>query len=308
MKKMLNEFRGISEAAKRFQKESAEFRLPENIPYLGMGSSYFAPLAFYYMGLNIFPEIASEYYHYVSPAKIAKNAVILSQSGNSSEAVWCTELFDRYAVITNNPDGALCKSAGAEPIIDILAGEEQYSSSKTYVNTLLALFKGFGINVTDALLTLEKKMLDYEAKGREMAIQVYSKLTKGQLHGFYILGSGPNLATALEASLILSESTKRCFTGLALAQYDHGPKETSGNSMVINIVSPGKNLERAVKLNKTIAEAGAEVIVTGEEALPENLSILVNIIPFNFMAFYLAELLGIEDTFVVGGKVTTTEK
>lgn len=44
----------------------------------------------------------------------------------------------------------------------------------------------------------------------------------------YIIGSGPNIATALQAALILSESTKLNFTGIPIAQYDPGFELTLG--------------------------------------------------------------------------------
>ena len=89
-----------------------------------------------------------------------------------------------------------------------------------------------------------------------------------------------------------------------MAQYNHGPKETAQNSIVIQIVAPGKSRERTVQLSEKIAAAGAHVFSVEEPDIAEHFSILTNIIPFNFMAFYLAELLGIEETFAVGGKIT----
>ena len=77
--------------------------LPLQVPYLGMGSSYFAPLAFKYMGIEIQPEIASEYFNYLSFHKKKPLGVILSQSGKSSEALWCTQLFEQYIAISNYP-------------------------------------------------------------------------------------------------------------------------------------------------------------------------------------------------------------
>jgi glutamine---fructose-6-phosphate transaminase (isomerizing) len=65
-------------------------KLPLQVPYLGMGSSYFAPLAFKFMGIDIQPEIASEYYHYLSLGQKKPLGVILSQSGKSSPMVYPT--------------------------------------------------------------------------------------------------------------------------------------------------------------------------------------------------------------------------
>jgi glucosamine--fructose-6-phosphate aminotransferase (isomerizing) len=127
---------------------------------------------------------------------------------------------------------------------------------------------------------------------------------KKNIHGIYITGSGPNIATAYEASLILSESSKMSFNGLAMSQYDHGPKETAAGSIVIQIMAKGKAYNRTRKLNEVIEKAGAHVITVEETEADEKFSIIHNMVPFNFMAYYLAKKLNIKDTFLVGGKVT----
>ena len=304
MSKMLKEITEIPDCAIRFWEQSESYKLPLKVPYLGMGSSYFAPLAFKYMNIDIYPEIASEYYLYREGKSNLPNGVILSQSGRSSEALWCAGLFDRFIAITNNPDSELCRFIGVERNVLMLAGNEDYSSSKTYINTLLTLFKGFGFDVNESLGLLRTKMADYEEKGKRMACEVFDLITRKKIHGIYITGNGPNIATAYEASLILSESTKMCFTGLPMSQYDHGPKETASGSIVIQIIAKGNNYQRAHKLNEVITKAGAYVITVEEPQTDEKFSIIHNMVPFNFMAYYLAKKLHIKDTFVVGGKVT----
>lgn len=304
MSKMLDEIYEIPERAIKFWEQSEPYKLPLKVPYLGMGSSYFAPLAFKYMNIDIYPELASEYYNYMAGKNKVAKGVVLSQSGRSSEALWCANLFDKFVAITNDPDSELCKLDGVEKNVLMLAGHEDYSSSKTYINTLLSLYKGFGFDVSDSLRLLKIKMTDYEETGKKMAGEVFDLIMQKKTHGIYITGSGPNIATACEASLILSESTKMCFTGLPMAQYDHGPKETASGSIVIQIIAKGNNYQRAQKLNDVITKAGAHVITVEEPQAEENFSIMHNMVPFNFMAYYLAQKLKISETFIVGGKVT----
>jgi glucosamine--fructose-6-phosphate aminotransferase (isomerizing) len=75
---------------------------------------------------------------------------------------------------------------------------------------------------------------------------------------------------------------------------------------VIQILSNGKSSERDRKLGRTISQSGAVVLTVGEPDAEEKFSVLHNIVPFNFMAAYLAGLLNITETFSVGGKITTT--
>lgn len=305
MNTQLSEIDEIPARAKEFLALSPDFLLPRGVPYLGMGSSYFAPLAFRYMGIDILPELASEYHNYIFAGKKADNAVIISQSGESSESLWCAELFNNYIAITNNGKSPLGIHPNARSTVMLHAAEEKYSSSGTYINTLLALFRGFGINTERAVGLLGEKIDHYRSLGEMMADDIYKRITGEKVHGIYVTGSGPNIATALEASLILSESTKLCFTGLPMAQYDHGPKETSAGSIVIQIIAGGKSRKRSIQLADKIAAAGAHVITVEEPDAEENLSVIHNMVPFNYLAAYLAEKLDITETFTIGGKITT---
>ncbi|MCF0069740.1 hypothetical protein LZD49_04600 [Dyadobacter sp. CY261] len=306
MNPMLSEILEIPQKALQLlTKPVAE--MPLHVKYLGMGSSYFAPLAFKYMGFPVEPEMASEYYHYLSGAQKQPLAVILSQSGKSSEALWCSRLFERYIAITNYAENALAQAENVERVAEIGAGPEQYSSSKTYINTLLVLFRGLGLDPSAAVQVLAAKMAHYQQQGKSMADEIHDKLTSGHIHGIYITGSGPNIATAFQAALILSESTKLNFNGLPMAQYDHGPKETAKDSIVIQIMAKGNAYERTAKLSETIRRAGAFVLTVEEAETEENFSVLHNIVPFNFVAYYLAEKLGVGETFTVGGKVTEVQ-
>ncbi len=304
MNTMLSEIKSIPEKAQHFLDTSHDYVLPVGVPYLGMGSSYFAPLAFKYMGIDIRPELASEFYNYQYQGQKIPAAVLLSQSGRSTEVLWCAPLVDSCTIITNYSTSQLCQFPNVSTTILLSAGEEHYSSSKTYINTLVALFKGFGINVQSPLKLLSEKITEYEKQGRALADSVFDLLAKNKVNGLYITGSGPHIATAMQAALIMSESTKLNFNGLPMAQYDHGPKETAQNSVVIQILSKGKSYDRSRKLSSIVAAAGAHVFTVEEPDATENESILHTIIPFNFMAYYLAAKLQVGETFMVGGKVT----
>ena len=302
----LSEINEIPLRASEFLKHSPGYRLPLRVPYLGMGSSYFAPLAFKYMGIDIHPELASEYYNYIQPGRKKRKAgVIISQSGYSSEAVWCAESFSRFISITNDAGSTLATHRNTAENISLHAGKEQYSSSKTYINTLLALFMGFGFNAHETVALLTAKIKDYDNLGKKMAGDLYNEISHKKVHGIYIIGNGPNVATAYEAALIMSENTKLCFTGLPMAQYDHGSKETAANSIIIQILAKGKTRDRAEKLSQIISNSGALVFNVEQPEADEIFSVLHNIIPFNYMAVYLAGMLNVKETFAIGGKITT---
>lgn len=230
--------------------------------------------------------------------------MILSQSGKSTEVLWCTKLFKEFSAITNDVSSPLAIQPNAAQIIPLFAGEEEFSSSKTYINTLLAMFKGFHIDTISNLNLLSQKMVKYEGLGKAISEAVFERLSQKNVSSIYITGNGPNIATALQAALVLSESTKIGFYGMPMAQYDHGPKETAKNSIVFVVNAQGPAYERTKGLINTISKAGAAVFEVEEPESTEELSVLHNIIPFNFMAYYLTAMMGVKEIFVVGSKIT----
>lgn len=304
---ILSEIQEIPFRAKEFLASSKPYSLPLGVPYIGMGSSYFAPLCFKYMGINIFPEMASEFFNYLQTGSKNLDGVLLSQSGRSTEVLWCTSLFEKFTAITNDIESPLGKFPAVSQIVPLLAGEEKGSSSKTYLNTLLALFVGLGIGVKSGINKIVERENEYHQLGKSIADDIFKLLQQNKVNGFYVIGSGPNLGTAMQAALILSESTKLSFNGLATAQYDHGPKETAAGSVVINIVTKGKSFERSNRLTLTIENSGASVFTINVGDMKEHDSILHTIIPLNYLAYYLSKNLAIKDTFIVGGKVTEVE-
>ncbi len=305
---MIHEIKQIPEKAEKIYYSTRNIALPLYVPYLGMGSSFFATLALYYQGIPIQPFTASEYYQYLSGKKVKDIAVLISQSGRSSEVLWCRELFRKFYVITNELKSPLCVTTKLERVFPLLAGKEEYSSTKTYMNTLITLYNGLKIDPYGAVNILQDKMDIYEKWGMETAEQIYDMIVKDRYKGAYIIGNGPNIATASQAGLILSESTKYPFIGMSAPEYDHGHKETAKDSVVIVIKTEGSVTKRTNKLFEIVENAGAKVFYVEEKDVEERLSPITAIIPINFMAYYLARLLKISKPFAVGNKVTEVEK
>ena len=297
---LLSEIRQIPDAAERCLRETKGLSLPTGVPYVGMGSSYFAPLCLKFAGARIVPEIASEFCNYL--AERLPLGVLVSQSGRSTETRWCADLFDKYVAVVNDPSSPLACGKNCTQVVDIRAPEEKFSSTAPYVNTLVALYNGLGFDPAPAVAHLKKNFKEHEAWAREAATRIASRA--GRLNGIYVLGSGPNIATAYEAALTLGESTKLPFYAMPLAQYDHGPKEAAKASLVISINVKGPSYERTKKVMETVRGAGAEVITLDETRLDERLSPISLIVPLNFLMHHLGERLGSDPSFSVGSKVT----
>jgi glutamine---fructose-6-phosphate transaminase (isomerizing) len=301
---MLDEIMQIPDAAYHCLEQNKGLKLPRRVYYLGMGSSYFAPLALKYAGCDILTEVSSEYFHYLSALLPEDEGVLLSQSGRSSETLWCRDLFRKYYAITNDAGSHLANGENLEQTVLLHAGEEQFSSSKTYINMLLVLYHGLGYDTMSALQYLRKNMNDFEKTGKEWADLVYDYLRTSAYKGIYVIGSGPNIGTAMEAALVLTESSRFPFHGIPMAQYDHGLKESAKDSLVFSVLQDGPSWHRTKALHEQITRAGGKVIDYGCQQVDELISPIVNIMPFHFMCHFLLEKMGIQEPFTVGGKVT----
>lgn len=92
---------------------------------------------------------------------------------------------------------------------------------------------------------------------------------------------------------------------MPLSQYDHGPKETAQNTIVLTLSAAGKDRQRSATLEEIQAtKSNALTLRIEEQALTEALSPLPLITQANFLINDLADLLGVGATFALGGKVT----
>jgi glucosamine--fructose-6-phosphate aminotransferase (isomerizing) len=300
---MIKEIKEIPERTKDCYQQNKEIQLPENVDYLGMGSSFYAAYSMKYMNVPVKPRSAADFFYYQHKNLKLGNAVLISQSGKSLETVWCKERLEWYVAITNEPDSPIGQEA--TELVEILSGPEKYSSTKSYVNTLIALYNGHQVNTWPAIAQFPGAMGRYDETGHEMAESIMESIKTKHFKGVYILGNGQEEATARQAALILSESTRLPFIAMTTPDYDHGPKETAKGSHLIFIHQPGPVHERSKHLVKEMGKAGAITHEVNESAhLPNEVSPLVNIMPLNFLAAHLMRLLGIQEPFEVGDKVT----
>ncbi|MFA5329346.1 MAG: hypothetical protein WC384_16245 [Prolixibacteraceae bacterium] len=278
--------------------------LPDKVPYIGSGSSYFAAITVRYLGVKIFPELAGEYYSYLRKIKQFDSAVLISQSGRTTDVLNCADCFREFTAIVNDISSPLANHQNIKSVVSLLAGNEKFSSTKTFINTLIVLYMGHGFDVRNVLDSVEKRFKDFELTGNSIGSAIYKSLKKKRLKCI-IIGNGPNVGTAFQAAHLLSESTKYPFVGMSLSQYEHGYKETAENSVVIAI-NPSKGIlhERTNKLLELLRKADASVYEVNEPELDEIYSPFSSIVPFFFMAGFLKSKLGIASTFQIGSKIT----
>ncbi len=306
MEGLLEEILEIPERAKECYERNKHAALPRRVPYLGMGSSYFAPLALYYAGADIHPEIASEYYRYVGRETLPLG-VLISQSGESSETLWNLKKFEEVVAVTNDPKSTLGKAENARMVVELWSGKEEFfSSTKTYINTLVALYAGLGIDPKKAIAFISNHFGELKKESELFAAAVYEKIKDGSRKSFYVIGEGPNIATACEGALVLSETTKLAWIGMAASQFDHGPKEAAENGIVVFLNAGGKGVKRMDLIKKALSEkTNAYAVEFKEQEVSETLSPIPFAVRLFFFLNSLADHMKIEKTFRVGKKITT---
>jgi len=283
--------------------------LPEKVPYIGMGSSYFASMVLRYAGVKIFPELAGDYFHYIRLLKQFDQAVLISQSGRTTDVINCCSSFHEYIAIVNETQSLLTQQPNLKLVVPIFAGFEKFSSTKTFINTLVVLYLGHGIDVNNALFSLERRFSEFELIGESIGFTIVRSIKKENIRCVNIIGNGPNAGTAYQAALMLSEMTGFPFVGMSLTQYEHGYKETAKHAIVI-VINPTKGVlfSRTQKLMDVLRSSGAKVFEINDSELDEIYTPFTSILPFFFMASFLAKKLGIEEPFRVGNKITERDE
>ena len=161
--------------------------LPENVPYLGMGSSYISTNVFRYLGIDLYPEVAADYYNYLLKYKETDKGVLISQSGQSSETLWCADHFKSFLAIVNDTDNPLGNHERCSREIYLHAGNEDLIPSKTYINTLLVLYMGFGFDPRKVIQVFKNEMSFFEQRGEEMGEMLYKRIWWKRKIGIYII-------------------------------------------------------------------------------------------------------------------------
>ena len=279
--------------------------LPEEVPYIGMGASHIATKAFRFMGINFFPEKAAEYFNYLLKYKEPYKGVLISQSGHSSETIWCADYFKSFTAIVNDENSPLGNHQNCTKKVLLYSGVEDHIATKTYINTLLVLYLGFGFDPVEAVQALKKHQAEFEALGTEIGSRIYLKTQRKKRCCLYILGNGPNVATANIAALVLSQVMRMPVLSMSVSQYEHEFIETSKDAMVIAINHEGREYSRTKRLLKKVNNAGAATYELSNKYVESIFSPVTLPVPFYFAAEYLSQKLKVKTLFQVGDKVVS---
>lgn len=309
---------------------------PRPLIFLGMGSSNYAPIIlrsrFSQAKIPFHILEAGEFVHYEDSVPSNAWVLAISQSGESLETRVAAEglkgKVGRMIAITNERESSLAKLADTTLLLH--AGKEVGSTTKTFINTLLALhllaneIEGKELvtnnDVQQLISSLGSTQEGLRNRTKEMisALNISSYNTPDPIH---LITRGPMLSTALQSALILAETTDLFTQALAGGTFRHGPYELAGREHRAIVLAPsGKTQNLLLSMAKDLHARGSKVVLisdTSEEVpfvklsmpmIEEQLAPLLYFLPIELFGWNVAQVRGRTPGMMQNmGKVTTVE-
>ena len=314
-------------------KKLAELKV-DHLYLIGAGSSYHAGFAISYMFNRItkiptFTEFSMEFQYLIYPTLQKNDCVIgISQSGETRDTIDSLTLAKEKGCltigITNDVNSNLAKVSNLT--IELKCSEEKsVLATKTYLAELAVL----------VILSLElgraNKSVSSEEYNRiwveliripdkihsilpELHKEIKSKASLFQTTKFcFIIGSGPDYATAMEAALKLKEGARIFGQAYSTAEFPHGPITLADSDTCILAIIPHEEDKRKKHLTNLLArikERGANILAVYESVdakyKPESIDYGINvpntyidlqplivIIPIQLLTIEVARLVGL---------------
>ena len=305
-------------------------RKPQHIFLSGTGSSYFAAIAQAYSfnqiaGIPASAFVRSELMTY-PPKHFDKNSILIfnTHSGKSPGDVKLIELArDRGLYTVGITD--ISDSPFAQAVDDVIIGKDgpkhEMPSTRSYSS---ALFRVFQLTISCARRTGSA----YIAKEHEEKLEQVPELMESFLSdfdtraagivqdlkdqkAFFVIGAGPNMSTAYEGAMGLTQGTGKPAAGYNVDEYIHGPIQSlSNDNCVIAIASQGP-LEKSIgKFIRTARLIGAKTVLCAPEGssilgegdlnitlpdnIPEVLTPAFYCVPFWLIGYYFSISNGLD--------------
>jgi glutamine---fructose-6-phosphate transaminase (isomerizing) len=340
---LLAEIREQPAALERLLEHAPEFeaaarrmrmRRPAVVRLVGHGSSdnaaSYAVYAFGLLsGMTALRDSISLSVYYGADLDLAHSCVVaLSQSGRTPDVVEYAERARARGALTialtNDPDSVLADAC--EAVLPLAAGSEQaVAATKTYTTQIaaLALLAGYaaedGARIAEGIRASADLMraLVHELEPRVLELAMTLAFT-GRM---FVIGRGPEFATAREISLKLLETCRVAAEPLTATDLAHGPiAAVDGLFPVWAIASDDASLGAVRQAANRVRAAGATLIASGTAARELDgaahvlavpappvslLTPLLSVVPGQLLAWALAQAKGLDPDRPAGlSKVT----
>lgn len=299
----------------------------------GSGTSYHAGLASQYAlssltGIITSTLPASEFHRWV-PQNLPKTRrsllMAISQSGESADIINAVRAALRMRIdvlaITNTPESTLANLANYT-IHPKSGKEEAIPATKTYVAQLAAIFM---LTLEMAALKNPQANIEGLKKGLYRTPEIIEEIFASSIETIrgaaekyrnenliFILGSGPNYATALEGALKLKETCMIFSEGFATREFLHGPIRLIDERTLMVVICPSDETGDYIGLLSSFKGFGANVISVLERAeasksladisddvfyvpsgLPKVFSPMVFVVPIQLFTYYTSIFRGL---------------
>lgn len=300
-----------------------------NVDIVACGSAYHAANIGKYLidtyvcdgSIQVNVDVASEYRYKKHFYKDKSLVIVVSQSGETADTLACLRMANSLNVdtlaIVNVPSSTIAKEA--KMVMPMLAGPEiAVATTKGYFSQVLELsliVQKLGY-IKGTISDIEKKLLIETFENLKSYLTPLFELDYSTIASklwfkehIYFIGRGIDYIVGLEASLKLKEISYIHSDVYQAGELKHGPialidKDTPVISIITNEEIKEKSLSNAIEAQSR----GAKLYLLTTEALDtDNLKIdglvkvpkisefyqsLVNIIPFQFIAYEVAKLKG----------------
>jgi glucosamine--fructose-6-phosphate aminotransferase (isomerizing) len=304
----------------------------QRIVLIGMGASFHSALfgaqRLHQVGLNALAMEATDVlYGGNLGLHDAQPLIYISQSGFSGEIGPVLEILSpatAVVALTNDEHSPL--ATHAQVVLPLVAGDEQFVATKTYVNSLALLWLlarhwqgSLDAGAFEALWGAHEQMSQLLADGPSLVPCWVEAL--GHSDTFVYIGSGQQAVTARQAAMMTMEWLKVPALSSTVGAFRHGPIEIAQPGLgVVVFAAPGPAYDPSLRLAQALQAYGASVLVveSGQARAPdeapgpawptlaENLSPLLDVVPVQLFIEALARQRGISPGFRHIDKVATT--
>ncbi|MGD9580902.1 MAG: glutamine--fructose-6-phosphate transaminase (isomerizing) [Vampirovibrionia bacterium] len=298
------------------------------IQVIACGTSHHAGLIGEYVieeltGIPVENELASEVIDRRTVVDDKTLVIAVSQSGETADTraaiAIAREKKAHVMVVTNRIDSAMARDA--DSVVHVRAGIEiSVAATKSFVAQLIAFYliaiylaEKKNSYPNEKLTALKQGLFDLSVKleailNNQEDIKRCAK-TYYNYKDFIFLARGINFPVALEGALKLKEISYINATGYQAGEMKHGPIAMLDNTMpVLTVVTPGKVYKKVISNAQEAKSRDARMIAVanyGDELvesifenimhIPETdelLAPVLNVVPLQLLAYYIAEFLG----------------
>ena len=308
----------------RFERETplAELELQafDEVVVFGSGSSYYLALvlgdaleAATGVRTSVMPscDVFLQQTRYLKPSGAKRLGIGISRSGESSEASLAAEVFKSQGVplliVTCTEGSSLLGYADYSLIIpegheDGLVMLRSFTSMLLGFQLILAAAQGQSVTSFEPLSSAGTALLETFAE------PLAALARKKAFQRFVFLGSGLTYPLALEAALKMQETaivTSEAYHGL---EYRHGPKSTADARTLVTLFVRDADDSFDLDLLRDLKAYGVSTLVIGEQVtrfaayadlavdvnsgLPEELRLILELLPVHLLALETALRLG----------------